>query len=119
MDEFNYCAPTTVGLFMLSNQRVRLIRGPVGSGKSSGMVMELLRRATEQAPDPRDGKRRTRFALVRNTLPQLQTTTAKTVAELLRGVVHYEAQHKTFWIRTGDVESEWIMLPLDTPENVQ
>lgn len=104
---------------MLSDKRVRLVRGPVGSGKSSGMVMELLRRASEQAPDPRDGIRRTRFALIRNTLPQLQTTTAKTVAELLRGLVTYEAQHKTFWIRTGDIESEWIMLPLDTPENVQ
>jgi hypothetical protein len=118
-NEFDYCAPTTVSLLMESNKRVRLIRGPVGSGKSSGMVMELTRRAMEQAPDPKDGKRRTRFALVRNTLPQLQTTTAKTVAELLRGVVTYEAQHKTFWLRTGDVESEWIMLPLDTPENVQ
>lgn len=118
-DVFNYCAPPTLDLFMQSDQRVRLVRGPVGSGKSSGMVMELARRAMEQRPDPRDGIRRTRFALVRNTLPQLQTTTAKTVAELLRGVVSYEAQHKTFWLRTGDVESEWIMLPLDTPENVQ
>lgn len=118
-DDFVFNAPPTVSDFMRSNKRVRLIRGPVGSGKSSGMVMELMRRAIEQAPDPRDGKRRTRFALIRNTLPQLQTTTAKTVAELLRGVVSYEAQHKTFWLRTGDVESEWIMLPLDTPENVQ
>ncbi len=118
-EDFVFNAPPTVSDFMRSNKRVRLIRGPVGSGKSSGMVMELMRRAMEQAPDPRDGKRRTRFALIRNTLPQLQTTTAKTVAELLRGVVTYEAQHKTFWLRTGDVESEWIMLPLDTPENVQ
>ena len=118
-DDFIFNAPPTVSDFMRSNKRVRLIRGPVGSGKSSGMVMELMRRAVEQAPDPRDGIRRTRFALIRNTLPQLQTTTAKTVAELLRGIVTYEAQHKTFWLRTGDVESEWIMLPLDTPENVQ
>jgi hypothetical protein len=73
----------------------------------------------EQAPDPRDGIRRTRFCIVRNTLPQLQTTSAKTIAELLRGIATYEAQHKTFWIKINDVESEWIMLPLDTPENVQ
>lgn len=115
----NFVAPPTISEFMQSDQRVRLIRGPVGSGKSSGMVMELLRRAVEQKPDPRDGKRRTRFAVIRNTLPQLQTTSAKTIAELLRGVVTYEAQHKTFWIRVDDIESEWIMLPLDTPENVQ
>lgn len=118
MSDLNYTAPPTISAFMRSNNRIRIVRGPVGSGKSSGMVMELLRRALEQAPDPVDGKRRTRFAVVRNTLPQLQTTSAKTIQELLRGVATYEAQHKTFWIKFGDVESEWIMLPLDTPENV-
>lgn len=43
----------------------------------------------------------------------------KTVQELLRGIARYEAQANTFWIEINDVESEWIMLPLDTPENVQ
>lgn len=119
MTDLTYDAPPTIAELMRSNQRVRIIRGPVGSGKSSGMVIELLRRAMEQAPDPRDGIRRSRFVVVRNTLPQLQTTSAKTIAELLRGIAVYEAQHKTFWIKVNDVESEWIMMPLDTPENVQ
>lgn len=119
MSDLNYTAPTTLAELMRSDQRVRIVRGPVGSGKSSGMVMELLRRAVEQAPDPKDGIRRTRFVVVRNTLPQLQTTSAKTIQELLRGIAIYEAQHKTFWIKMNDVESEWILMPLDTPENVQ
>lgn len=119
MSDLNYTAPPTIAKFMHSNQRVRIVRGPVGSGKSSGMVMELLRRAFEQAPDPATGKRRTRFVIVRNTLPQLKTTSMKTVQELLRGIARYEAQANTFWIEINDVESEWIMLPLDTPENVQ
>lgn len=119
MSDLNYTAPPTIAEFMQSDQRVRIVRGPVGSGKSSGMVMELLRRAFEQDPDPKTGKRRTRFVIVRNTLPQLLTTSKKTVEELLRGIARYEAQNKTFWIEINDVESEWIMLPLDTPENVQ
>lgn len=119
MSDLNYTAPPTIAEFMRSDQRVRIVRGPVGSGKSSGMVMELLRRAFEQAPDPKTGKRRTRFVIVRNTLPQLKTTSMKTVQELLRGIARYEAQANTFWIEINDVESEWIMLPLDTPENVQ
>lgn len=119
MSDLNYTAPPTIAEFMRSDQRVRIVRGPVGSGKSSGMVMELLRRSFEQAPDPKTGKRRTRFVIVRNTLPQLKTTSMKTVQELLRGIAHYEAQANTFWIELNDVESEWIMLPLDTPENVQ
>lgn len=119
MSDLNYTAPPTIAEFMQSDQRVRIVRGPVGSGKSSGMVMELLRRAFEQAPDPKTGKRRTRFVVVRNTLPQLLTTSKKTIEELLRGIARYEAQNKTFWIEINDVESEWILLPLDTPENVQ
>jgi hypothetical protein len=119
MSDLNYTAPATISEFMQSDQRVRIVRGPVGSGKSSGMVMELLRRAFEQSPDPKTGKRRTRFVVVRNTLPQLLTTSKKTIEELLRGIARYEAQNKTFWIEINDVESEWILLPLDTPENVQ
>jgi hypothetical protein len=119
VSDLNYTAPPTLAEFMRSDQRIRIVRGPVGSGKSSGMVMELLRRSFEQAPDPKDGKRRSRFVIVRNTLPQLKTTSMKTVQELLRGIAHYEASANTFWIRLNDVESEWIMMPLDTPENVQ
>jgi hypothetical protein len=119
MSDLNYTAPKTLAEFMRSNQRIRIVRGPVGSGKSSAMVMELLRRALEQAPDPKDGIRRTRFVIVRNTMPQLKTTSMKTINELLRGVAVYRAQDHSFDIKFGDVESEWIMLPLDTPENVQ
>jgi hypothetical protein len=119
MSDLNYTAPPTLAAFMRSDQRIRIVRGPVGSGKSSAMVMELLRRALQQAPDPKDGIRRTRFVIVRNTMPQLKTTSMKTIAELLRGVAQYRAQDHTFDLKFGDVESEWIMLPLDTPENVQ
>jgi len=79
----------------------------------------LLRRAIEQEPDPKDKIRRTRFVIVRNTMPQLKATSMKTIQELLRGVAVYRAQDHSFDIKFGDVESEWIMLPLDTPENVQ
>ncbi len=119
MSDLNYTAPPTLAEFMRSNKRIRIVRGPVGSGKSSSMVMELLRRAIEQAPDPKDGIRRTRFVIVRNTMPQLKTTSMKTINELLRGVAVYRAQDHSFDIKFGDVESEWIMLPLDTTENVQ
>lgn len=119
MTDLTYSAPPTISEMMLSDQRVRIIRGPVGSGKSSGMVMEMLRRSMEQAPDPHDGIRRSRWVIVRNTMPQLKTTSKKTIEELMRGVAEYEAQNHTFWLKMNDIESEWIMLPLDTPENVQ
>lgn len=118
MSELIYTPPPTLRRFMESDQRIRIVRGPVGSGKSSGMVMELMRRAAQQAPDPKDGIRRTRGVIVRNTLPQLMTTSLKTVRELIGPIVDWEAQNKTVWIKQGDIEAEWILMPLDTPENV-
>lgn len=118
-NELNYTPPPTLQRFMLSPKRVRLVRGPVGSGKSSAMVMELLRLSSLQAPDPKDGIRRTRGVVVRNTLPQLETTSLKTINELIRPIVDYRAGDKTVWIKQNDIEAEWILMPLDRPENVQ
>ena len=53
------------------------IRGPVGSGKSVTCVMECIKTAMEQEPDER-GIRWSRGAIVRNTNPELKTTTIKT-----------------------------------------
>lgn len=103
---------------MRSDKRIRIVRGPVGSGKSSAMVMELLRRASLQAPDPKDGIRRSRAVIVRNTMPQLKSTSLKTILDLLRPIVQWRSSDHTIWIKTGDIETEWIFMPLDTPENV-
>ena len=119
MADLIYRPPATIERFMESDQRVRLVRGPVGSGKSSGMVMELLRRASMQAPDPKDGIRRSRGVIVRNTLPQLKSTSLKTVRELLGPIIDMRASDHTIWIKQGDIETEWIMMPLDTADNVQ
>ena len=76
-EAIDYRPPPTVRRFMRSSAFVRACVGPLGSGKSSGCVMEILRRATQQAPSP-DGVRHTRFAVIRNTQPQLKDTTRKT-----------------------------------------
>lgn len=115
---FSYSPPPTLARFMASDSRVRVVRGPVGSGKSTAMVMELLRRACQQAPDA-DGIRRTRAVVVRNTLSQLETTCLVTMQKTLRPLIKYKVSSHTVEIRFNDVHTEWILLPLDTPENVQ
>lgn len=119
MSELIYTPPKTIKTFMESDQRVRIVRGPVGSGKSSGMVMELVRRAAQQAPDPNDGIRRTRGVIVRNTMPQLKSTSLKTIRELIGPAIQWEASAHTVWFKQNDIEAEWILMPLDTPDNVQ
>ena len=85
----------------------------------------LFRSATEQQPDER-GIRKTRFAIIRNTIDQLKTTTMKTVFEWLPPETWGELRvvDRTFIIRQslGDgtrIESEWLFLSLDNPSDIR
>ena len=75
--QIDYRASPTLTRFHISDAFVRRVRGPVGSGKSTGMSWEFMRRAREQAP-AEDGIRRTRWVVVRNTYRELSDTTVKT-----------------------------------------
>lgn len=94
----------------------RLIAGPVGSGKTTACIFEMFRRSCEQAPAP-DGLRYTRFAIVRQTLKQLKDTILKDITQWLQGVATYKVSESTIHIECGDIRSEWIMIPLDDPED--
>jgi hypothetical protein len=67
-----------VSRFFLCRDITPVIWGPVGSGKSTGCCAKLMSIALEQQVDKRDGYRRARFAIVRNTGPELKSTTIKT-----------------------------------------
>ena len=77
VDTMEYNASPIGKLFHASNAFVRGVRGPVGSGKSSLCAIECLLRAMKQEP-AEDGWRYTRFAVIRNTYPELESTTIKT-----------------------------------------
>lgn len=94
----------------------RLIAGPVGSGKTTACLFELFRRSCEQAPAP-DGFRYTRWAIVRQTLKQLKDTVLKDITSWLDGIAAYKVSDNTVYIQIGDVRSEWILIPLDSPED--
>lgn len=67
----------TVWKFMQSEAFVRIIIGPVGSGKSTGCCGEIMRQALLQEPGP-DGLRRYKAGIVRNTYGELLSTTVQT-----------------------------------------
>jgi hypothetical protein len=115
----DYDAPPTVRRFMDSSAFVRAVVGPVGSGKSSGCIMEILARACEQRKGP-DGKRRTRFAIIRNTYPELRDTTRKTFEAWIPAELgKWHEQSFTFHLCFGDVDCEVLFRALDRPEDVK
>lgn len=94
----------------------RYVVGPVGSGKTTGSIMDLLMIAARQEK-ARDGLRYTRIALVRNTLQQLRTTLLPDILQLLKGAAEYHVSTSTIRVRTNEIHSDWIMMPLDTPDD--
>ena len=78
MKQIEYYPEPTAQKFHVSTAFVRGLRGPIGSGKSVACVEELKRIATQVQQPGKDGVRRTRFAIIRNTYPELKTTTIKT-----------------------------------------
>jgi hypothetical protein len=107
--------------FMKDNTFFRGIRGPVGSGKSVGCCVEVFRRALEQKKGP-DGIRKSRWAIIRNTNPQLRTTTIKTwldwFPETEWGKFTWSVPY-THHIKKGEIDLEVIFLALDRPEDVK
>lgn len=99
----------------------RGIRGPVGSGKSVGCCIEVFRRALQQEKN-KDGVRRSRWAIIRNTNPQLRTTTIKTWLDWFPedqwGKFHWSVPY-THHIKKADIDLEVLFLALDRPEDVK
>lgn len=120
--EINYRpAGPTMEKFHASQAFIRGVKGPVGSGKTVGMCVEIFRRAHEQARGV-DGIRKTRWAITRNTYPELKSTTIKSwldwFPERVFGKVKWDMPI-THHIRINDVDMEVIFLALDRPDDVK
>lgn len=114
-----YRAEPTGTLFHYDDSFVRGVMGPVRSGKSTMMSVELMRRAHEQQPGP-DGVRRSRWAIIRNTYRELEDTTLKTWLDW-----HPEDRFGSFnknsmshRIRTKDLDAEFLFRALDKPKDI-
>lgn len=115
-----YNAHATLKAFHGSQAFHRAIRGPRGSGKSTGCCIELFKKACEQAPSP-DGLRHTRWAVIRNTYRELSDTTIKTwlywFPEEYLGKFNWQSM--THHIRYKDVDMEVLFRALDRPQDIK
>lgn len=124
MPAINYVAEATAKRFHRSNAFVRGLRGPIGTGKSVTCCMEIVRRAREQAPY--EGVRRSRWAAIRNTYPELKSTTIKTWEDWVPGDVartKFDSPIVSLFATNLDdgtrIECEVLFLSLDRPADVK
>lgn len=106
--------------FHESTAFVRGIMGPIGSGKSTACIVEILRRAQMQAPGP-DGIRRTRWAIIRNSYPELKTTVLKswtTWCPTSYGKLNMDSPFMHH-VKTNDLDMEILFLALDRVEDAR
>lgn len=119
-----YNAGPTASDFHLDGSYFRLMQGPVGSGKSTTCIFEILMRAAQQKPDS-TGVRKTRCAVIRSTYPELKTTTIKTwkewVPESICPIVYdipIRGMYKQPLNDGTTIELEVLFMALDRPEDV-
>lgn len=121
-----YVAEPTLAAFHLDTESLfRYIEGPFGSGKSSGCIMDLLMLGMQQQPDA-NNKRRTRWAIIRQTYPELTSTTIKTfenwIPNSIAPVVKTIPIVSKFYQNMADgtrVECEFVFMALEGPEDVK
>lgn len=93
--------------------------GPIGSAKSTACVFEILARSHMQKRGP-SGKRCTRWAVIRNTYPELKSTTIKTWNEWCPasfGKMNMSSPI-THHVITEEIDMEVLFLALDNPDDV-
>lgn len=99
------------------------IIGPVGSGKSVPSLQRLIDIGSEQEASA-DGIKRTRFAVVRNTMPELRATTAVTYGQIypedsFGEIVWRSPATHVIHPRDSGLEIEVNLIALDKPKDVK
>lgn len=123
----NFKASPTGQQFLDSRAFIKGIAGPVGGGKSTLALMDLLMRAITQ--EPFRGVRRTKMGIMRNTVRQLMDTVKPLIdtwfVDLTNGRMGFwKLTDKTFCMRFmlpdgTQVDSEFMLLAADTPDDVR
>ena len=124
--------PSPTGREFIADQSyIKLIMGPVGGGKSTVCLADLLVRAQKQRAW--HGVRKTRFAVLRNTSAQLMSTVKPLIDEWLvsmplqqhgMALGRWRLTEKVFEINAKcadgtEIQTELCLMHADTPDDVR
>lgn len=115
----------TLARFGQSEKFVQILRGPLAGGKTFGVAFKIFKKICMQIPDAA-GVRQSYWFAIRNTYPDLQTTTIKDFRAILpKGVgkfvnSHPPVQRFNFYLPDQTkVESQMVFIALDRPDHVK
>lgn len=122
---FNYSANSTFAKVHQDPNKYLFIRGPVGSGKSSGAIWHCFLNSLLQLPQ-QDGVRRSRYAVTRASYPQLKSTVIKSWQSWYKNqvdvVYDMPIRGRMFFPHPDgqtNVDLELVFIALDRDEDVQ
>lgn len=111
--------------YLDSSDFVQIIRGPLGSGKTTCSAAKVFKLICEQRPN-KAKERKSRWAIIRNTYPDLKNTTIRDWKSIVpdnvgRFTMGAPPEHKLdFDLADGTrVIAEVIFLALDKPDDVR
>lgn len=116
----DYNPPPSLVPFLTCESFISLISGPVGSGKSSAAMIKIAYHAKKMRPG-KDGIRRSRAVIVRNTNQMLTDATIPTFMTWFpEGVAgSFARTNKVFTLKFDDVECEVLFRGLDDANDVR
>ena len=120
-----YIPNATGKLFHADNTFVQLIMGPYGSGKSTICVNKIVD-AARRMPRWKNGRRRAKCIIIRNTSGELQSTTLQTWLQWFGELGDIKKRQKplltyehTFNDGLGLIELELVFIALDRDEDIR
>lgn len=125
--DYRYVPGPTGARFLTSRKFIKIIGGPIGSGKSTVCLFDLLRRSLEQAPYKK--VRYTKHIILRNTVAQLKATVKPLIDQWLVTLPagkwgQWRLTDNVFELRLGLPDGTWVnsdfwLMAADTPEDVR
>src|SRR5574340_1666085 len=73
--------PVTMEFLADKTSEVLLVIGPIGTGKTSAAAFKQIVLSSKWIKPDKNGKRRSKYAVVRNSYPQLRDSTIRTYLE--------------------------------------
>lgn len=131
LDEFGrqknkvYYPSKTGSEFEKDNSFVQLVMGPYGSGKTTMCIQKIVRKACEM-PKWSNGRRKSRWIIIRNTSPELHSTTLKSWLAWFGELGDIKPRQKPiltynhiFNDKHGIVEMELMFIALDSDDDIR